>query len=63
MKKIKRMIKQVIAGILSVVLMQCPVFLLSVWGAEIPEDLYAAGAVLMDGDSGRVLYEKNGDME
>ena len=62
MKKIKRMIKQVIAGILSVVLMQCPVFLLSVWGAEIPEDLYAAGAVLMDGDSGRVLYEKNGDM-
>ena len=26
-----------------------------------PDDLYALSAVLMDGDSGRVLYEKNGD--
>ena len=61
MKKIKRMIKQVIAGILCVVLMQCPVFLLQVKGADAPERLYATGAVLMDGDSGRVLYSKNGD--
>ena len=29
--------------------------------AEEPEDLYALSAVLMDGDSGRVLYEKEGE--
>ena len=28
---------------------------------ENPENLYALSAVLMDGDSGRVLYEKNGE--
>ena len=29
--------------------------------AEEPKQLYALSAVLMDGDSGRVLYEKNGE--
>lgn len=61
MKKITRIIKQVMAGIFCVILMQCPVFLLYVDGAEAPTGLYAAGAVLMDGDSGRILYSKNGD--
>ena len=26
-----------------------------------PNDLYALSAVLMDGDSGRILFEKSGD--
>ncbi len=55
----KRFLKQVIAGILSLILLQCPVFLLPVYGAEVPSGLYATGAVLMDADSGRVLYGKN----
>lgn len=36
----------------------------SAWAKEIPEelqDLYARSAVLMDGSSGRILLEKNGD--
>ena len=41
------------------VLMQCPVFLLRANGAETPESLYSMGAVLMDADSGRVLFSKN----
>ena len=55
----KRILKQVTAGILSLVLAGCPVFLLPVYSAEGPETLYSAGAVLMDADSGRVLYGKN----
>ena len=55
----KRILKQVTAGILSLVLAGCPVFLLPVYSAEVPEALYSAGAVLMDSDSGRVLYGKN----
>ena len=55
----KRILKQVTAGILSLVLAGCPVFLLPVYSAEVPEALYSAGAVLMDADSGRVLYGKN----
>ena len=55
----KRVLKQVTAGILSLVLAGCPVFLLPVYSAEVPEALYSAGAVLMDSDSGRVLYGKN----
>lgn len=61
MKKIKKYSKQVMAGILCLVLMQCPVFLLSVNGAEAPKGLYSTGAVLMDADSGRVLFSKNGN--
>lgn len=34
----------------------------NIYGTEnAPESLYALSAVLMDGDSGRILYEKNGD--
>ncbi len=33
---------------------------LTVWGAEDPS-LYATAAVLMDADTGRILYSKNGD--
>ena len=61
MKRNRRFLKQVIAGILGVILMLCPVFLLQVRGSEPPEGLYSTAAVLMDGDSGRVLFSKNKD--
>ena len=61
MKKLKRLGKQVIAGILCLILVQCPVFLLFAEAQDMPKGLYAAGAVLMDADSGRVLFSKNGD--
>ena len=60
MNQLKKISKQVIAGILSLILVKCPVFLLHVNAAEIPEGLYSTGAVLMDADSGRVLFAKNG---
>lgn len=59
MNRLRKLSKQVIAGILCMVLMQCPVFLLQANGAETPESLYSMGAVLMDADSGRVLFSKN----
>lgn len=59
MNILKRLSKQVMAGILCVILVQCPVFLLVAEGAEEPKGLYSAGAVLMDADSGRVLFSKN----
>ena len=46
----KRILKQVMAGILSLVLAGGPVFLLPVYSAEVPDALYSAGAVLMDAD-------------
>ena len=58
----KRILKQVMAGILSLVLAGGPVFLLPVYSAEVPDALYSTGAVLMDADSGRVLYGKNETM-
>ena len=61
MKKIKRLNKQVIAGILCLILVQCPVFLLFAEAKEVPQGLYSTGAVLMDGDSGRILFSKNGE--
>ena len=61
MKTLRRLSKQVMAGILCLILLQCPVFLLSVKGAGVPTGLYSTGAVLMDADSGRVLFAKNGD--
>lgn len=61
MKILRRLSKQVMAGILCMILLQCPVFLLSANGAEAPGGLYSTGAVLMDADSGRVLFSKNGD--
>ncbi len=61
MKQLKRFIKQVMTGILCLILVQCPVFLLPVYGMEKPTGLYAAGAVLMDGETGRILFSKNED--
>ena len=61
MKTLKRLSKQVMAGILCMVLVQCPVFLLTAEGAEVSSGLYSTGAVLMDADSGRVLFAKNAD--
>lgn len=61
MKISGRIFKQVIAGALSLVLLFCPVFLMESNGAELPENLYSMGAVLMDAESGRVLFEKNGE--
>ncbi len=60
-KSILKSSKQVMAGILCVVLLQCPVFCMGVNAAEEPKGLYSTGAVLMDGDSGRVLFSKSGD--
>lgn len=60
-KSILNFRKQVIAGILCLILLQCPVFFLSVNAAEQPAGLYSTGAVLMDADSGRVLFSKSGD--
>ena len=57
-----RIMKQVMTGILCVVLVSCPVFLMHVSAAETPKGLYSAGAVLMDADSGRILFEKNQDL-
>lgn len=54
-------IKQVIAGILSLILWLCPVFSICAQETEVPSGLYSAGAVLMDADSGRVLFSKQGD--
>lgn len=59
MNRVRRFLKQVMAGILSLILVQCPVFLLPVSAAEVPSGLYSTGAVLMDADSGRVLFSKN----
>ena len=61
MMQLKRFTKQVMTGILCLILVQCPVFLLPVYGMEKPNGLYAAGAVLMDGESGRILFSKNKD--
>ncbi len=57
-KETKRYFKQVLAGMLSFTLLQSPVFLLQTSAG--PQELYATGAVLMDAESGRVLFEKNG---
>ena len=51
--------KQVIAVTLSATMLLCPVFLMHSNGAETPTGLYSMGAVLMDAESGRVLYSKN----
>lgn len=54
-------IKQVIAGILCLILWLCPVFSVCAETIEKPSGLYAAGAVLMDADSGRVLFGEDAD--
>lgn len=58
---ILKLSKQVMAGFLCLILLQCPVFFMSVDAAEEPTGLYSTGAVLMDADSGRVLFSKSGD--
>ena len=45
----------------AVILLQFLYIKMDVKGAE-PPSLYATAAVLMDADTGRVLYEKNGDV-
>ncbi len=60
-KRIKIILKQVMTGILCAGLLICPVFSLKVNGAEEPNGLYSMGAVLMDAESGRVLFSKNKD--
>ena len=59
MKQYRKLIKQVMAGIMSLILLLCPVFLLQVNGKDAPNVLYSTAAVLMDGDSGRVLFSKD----
>lgn len=62
MKRMKKKIrKQALCGILCLGLLVQPVFLLTVQAAEEPKQLYARAAVLMDADSGRVLYSKDGE--
>lgn len=61
MKKFQRFYKQVMAGILCLGLLLCPVFFAQGAEKEAVTGLYSRGAVLMDGDSGRVLFSKNGD--
>lgn len=56
---VKRLSKQVMAVVLSITMLLCPVFLLQANAAEAPTGLYSMGAVLMDGETGRVLYGKN----
>ena len=59
MKQHRKIIKQVMAGIMCMILLLGPVFLLQVNGEEVPNGLYSMAAVLMDADSGRVLCSKN----
>ena len=58
---LKRVNKQVMAVVLSLTMLLCPVFLLYGNAAEAPSGLYSTGAVLMDAESGRILFGKNKD--
>ena len=58
---LKRVNKQVTAVVLSLTMLLCPVFLLYGNAAEVPSGLYSTGAVLMDAESGRILFGKNKD--
>lgn len=60
-KSVFKVSKQVMAGILCVILLQCPVFFMYADAAQAPSGLYSTGAVLMDAESGRVLFSKSGD--
>ena len=55
MKKIK---KKCLAVFLTLLLMET-----AVQAEGAPDDLYAQSAVLMDADTGRILFEKNGENE
>lgn len=58
---LKRVNKQVMAVVLSLTMLLCPVFWLYGNAAEVPSGIYSTGAVLMDAESGRVLFGKNKD--
>ena len=60
-KKYLRIIKQVMAIVLSTIMLLCPVFSVSAGEVKEPYDLYSTAAVLMDAETGRVLYSKDGD--
>ncbi len=63
MKKIQRLNRRIIAGGMVILCLLWSVFGFLTAAEEKQEEiqgLYAVGAVLMDADSGRVLYEKNG---
>ena len=59
---LSKIIKQVMAIILCLIMLLCPVFYVSANGSQEPNGLYSVGAVLMDGESGRVLFGKNTDV-
>lgn len=46
---------------IGVVLIVTIFFSITAKAVEKPKELYAQSAVLMDADSGRILFEKNGD--
>lgn len=52
---------RVLAGFLGILLLFLPISGTEVQAAEEPKQLYARAAVLMDADSGRVLYAKDGE--
>lgn len=60
-KKYLRIIKQVMAIVLSTIMLLCPVFSVSAGEVKEPYNLYSTAAVLMDAETGRVLYSKDGD--
>ena len=60
-KKYLRIIKQVMAIVLSTIMLLCPVFSVSAGEVKEPYDLYSTAAMLMDAETGRVLYSKDGD--
>lgn len=53
--------KRIFAGILGIFLILSLAVEINVQAAEEPKQLYARAAVLMDADSGRVLYSKDGE--
>ena len=62
MKRIQKIKwKQVIALGVCLSFMLCPVFFINAQAEEAPQGLYSLGAVLMDADTGRVLFSKNSD--
>lgn len=60
MKRNRKRMKQAVAAILCMVLLHCPVFFVAAKETAEPSALCSAGAVLMDADSGRVLFSKGG---
>lgn len=55
--------KRKIAALLLAVLTGCFLADVTAYGREEPDNLYALSACLMDADTGRILFEKNGNEE